>query len=43
MFKYIDDFEFAPPKCGAKCKKQMKMWCSYNIKVGVKSVVWGKS
>ena len=30
-------------KWGAKCKKQVKMGCSYNIKVGVKSGVWEKS
>ena len=31
-----------PPKCGAKCEKGVKVWCSYYIKMRVKSVVRGK-
>ena len=42
-FKLFVDFEFAPQSVVQNAKKQGKMWCSYNIKVGVKSVVWGKS
>ena len=30
------------PKCGAKCGKGLKVWCTYYIKMRGKSVVWGK-
>ena len=31
-----------PPKCGAKCGKGLKVWCTYYIKMRGKSVVRGK-
>ena len=38
----ISNFWKEHPKCGAKCGKGLKVWCSYYIKMGVKSVVRGK-
>ena len=44
IVKFDEDFNLLKEssKCGTKCEKGLKVWHSYYIKMGVKSVAWGK-